>query len=142
MVFFARTRMNMSEELDDKRADILRKAFESEEIGEIEEAIRLFKIAAKLGSNDARSKLGTIFDDVLDPSKPKRAVYWYKLGVRGGDSACAWNLAMHYAGLGRKKGYLFWLLKAESMGDLDAGKELLTGDWWAKRNSPFGYAQS
>jgi TPR repeat protein len=124
----------MSEIAEDKVIETLRKAFDREAEGEIQEAIRLFKIAAKLGSNDARSKLGTIFDDVLKPPKPDRAVYWYKQGAKNGCSGCAWNLAMHYAGLGRKRGYSYWLLKAQFMGDSDADEELMTGAWWKKRN--------
>ena len=127
--------MNSLEESSDEVIDTLLEAFALEEAGEIDEAILRFKVAAKLGSNKARSKLGTIFDDVLQPPRPERAVYWYKQGVRGGHSACAWNLAMHYAGLGRKRGYLHWLRKARSMGDADADTELLTRKWWKRRNS-------
>ena len=130
----------MLKECDSKVIDLLREAFELEEAGDIAGSIRMFKAAAKQGSNDARSKLGTIFDDVVHPSKPARAVYWYKQGVKGGDAECAWNLAMHYAGLQRKRGYLYWLLKAEAMGDPDAKAELLTGEWWGRRSKSGGKA--
>lgn len=114
---------------------ILREAFDAEANGNLKQSIRLFKRASRLGSNDARSKLGTIFDDIIEPRRPDRAVYWYRRGVHGGDPSCAWNLAMHYAGLGRKRGYLRWLRVAASLGDPDASAELQSNTWWRKRNS-------
>lgn len=113
---------------------ILRRAFDAESDGNIEAAIRLFKQASRLGSNDARSKLGTIYDDVLSRPDPIKAVYWYRRGVAGGDASCAWNLAMHYAGTGRRSSYLYWLRVAAKMGDADAPKEIACGRWWVKRN--------
>lgn len=124
----------MSIALEDRMVNALARAFELEDAGEIEESIRMFKLASKLGSNDARSKLGTIYDDVVKPAKPGRAVYWYKQGVKRGMAACAWNLAMHYAGQGRRRGYLYWLRIAETMGDSDALEELGSGNWWKKTN--------
>jgi len=122
--------------MNDSRLDAtLREAFRAEKDGNIKAAIRLFKAASRLGSTAARSKLGTIYDDVLAEPDPIKAVYWYRRGVAGGDSGCAWNLAMHYAGLGRKRSYLYWLRVAREMGDPDARKELSTGRWWTKRNS-------
>ncbi|GJL90434.1 hypothetical protein [Hyphococcus sp.] len=118
---------------NDLADEFLRKAFDAEEDGQLEEAICLLKKAARLGSNAARSKLGTTYDDVVTPSQPDRAVYWYKQGVKNGYSDCAWNLAMHYAGLGRRRGYLYWLRIANEMGDEDAPEELRTGEWWSKR---------
>jgi TPR repeat protein len=115
--------------------ETLRKAFRAEEDGNLRVAIRLFKAASRLGSTAARSKLGTIFDDVLAKPDPIKAVYWYRRGVAGGDSGCAWNLAMHYAGLGRRRNYLYWLRVARKLGDPDARKELSTERWWKKRNS-------
>jgi TPR repeat protein len=120
---------------DERINEILREAFSAEEAGNLEVAIRLFKRASRLGSNDARSKLGTIYDDVVKRPNPDRAVYWYRRGVKGGESSCAWNLAMHYAGLGRRRGYLHWLRVATAMGDPDAATELASNHWWKKRNT-------
>ena len=117
---------------------LLRQAFDAEAKGDIGEAILLFKEASRLGSNDARSKLGTIYDDVLEPRDTSKAVYWYKRGVMGGDSGCAWNMAMHYAGIGRRRWYLYWLKVADTMGDPDAGTELVSNEWWRKRNPAQG----
>lgn len=114
---------------------ILRDAFDAEAAGDLATAITLFKRAARYGSNDARSMLGTIYDDVLKPPSPSKALYWYKLGVRGGEAHCAWNLAMHYAGMGRRRGYLYWLRIAAEMGDAHAPQELADNAWWEKRNS-------
>lgn len=122
-----------NEQSNDQAVEFLRKAFDAEEAGQLEEAICLLKKAARLGSNAARSKLGTTYDDVIKPAKPERAVYWYKQGVKNGYSDCAWNLAMHYAGLGKKRGYLYWLRIANEMGDEDAAEEIQTREWWLKR---------
>lgn len=116
--------------------DILCKAFDLESNGDIASSINLFKRASRMGSNDARSKLGTIYDDVIRNPNRRQAIYWYRKGVEGGDSGCAWNLAMHYACLGRKRGYLHWLRVAEAMGDQDAASEIHSNKWWKKQNKP------
>jgi TPR repeat protein len=113
--------------------DILREAFEAELSQNLDMAIKLFKRAARNGSNEARSKLGTIFDDILKPPNYSKAIYWYKKAVKGGDPTSAWNLAMHYAGLRRRRGYLYWLRIASKMGDHDAQMEFTTEHWWRKR---------
>ena len=119
----------------DELDQILRDAFDVWEAGNLKDAVRLYKRAARQGSNAARSNLGTIFDDVFVPSNPAKAVYWYKQGVQNGYGNCAWNLAMHYAGLGRRRGYLYWLRVADEMGEEDASAELADGYWWTKRNA-------
>ena len=53
---------------------VLRDAFEAESSGNLVEAIRFFKRAARNGSNDARSKLGTIYDDTTEVTNPSRAI--------------------------------------------------------------------
>lgn len=117
---------------------VLRDAFEAEESGDLATAIQLFKRAARCGSNDARSKLGTIYSNVLTPPELSKAVYWYKSAVKNGDASCAWNLAMHYSKIGRRKGYLYWLKIADEMGDFDAPAELADNAWWNKLNSKLG----
>ena len=119
----------------DELDQILRDAFDAWEAGDLKDAVRLYKRAARQGSNDARCNLGNIFDDEIAPSSPSKAVYWYKLGVRDGCESCAWNLAMHYAGLGRRRGYLYWLRSADEMGHENAAAELADGYWWTKRNA-------
>jgi len=114
---------------------ILRDAFDAEESDDLVAAIRLFKRAARHGSNVACSKLGTIYDDVLTPPNPFKAIYWYKRAVKGHHPNGAWNLAMHYAGLGRRRGYLYWLRIAAKMGDADASVELTDNVWWEKRRA-------
>ena len=127
--------MSNSSNLESRIYESLIKGFDFEESGEIEKSIEAFTIAAKLGSIDALSKLGTIMDDVLKPPQPKQAVYWYKRAVRAGSSSCAWNLAMHYNGLGDRRWYLYWLRVAARMREADAIEELKTGKWWSKRNA-------
>ena len=106
----------------------------AEKHGEISDAIAAFEKAAIMGSIYARNRLGTIFSDVIKPHQPSRAVYWYKAGVRLGDCSSAWDLAMHYSGLGNKRWYRHWLTVAKRMGEIDAAEELKTGKWWRKHN--------
>jgi TPR repeat protein len=109
-------------------------AVAAENEGNISLAIAEFERAAIGGSTYARGKLGTIFDEVVDPPQHDKAVYWYKAGVRLGDSSCAWDLAMHYSLLGKKRWYLHWLRVAESMGEPGGSEEILTERWWKKHN--------
>ncbi len=124
--------MILTSKREDLIYDSLVKGFEHEKAGELEDAITTFTIAARLGSADARSMLGTIFDDRITPSQPKLAVYWYKKGVEVGNESCAWNLAMHYKGLKQKRWYLYWLNVAKAMGHPNADHELDTNEWWMK----------
>jgi TPR repeat protein len=117
----------------DARDEMLRIAFAAEAAGDVTTAIRLFKQASRRGSTDARSKLGTIFGDLVNPPQHRKVVYWYKRGVADGDSTCAWNLAMHFAGIGRMREYLRWLKIAVEMGDPDAALEIKSMHWWKKR---------
>lgn len=111
------------------------RGFDLEEAGDINSAVLAYKTAAKYGATDAMSRLGNIFDNIMSGDHASKAVYWYKKGVRGGDASCAWNLAMHYAGLGRRRGYLHWLRIAMQMGDVDAISEINDGKWWKKRQN-------
>ncbi len=107
----------------------------AEQKGDIPLAIYYLKNAIKKGSNIARGEISRIYDDVIEPSNPERAVYWSKQALKHGDIDAAWNLAMHYAGLGRKRGYLYWLNISNNLGDADASKELITREWWTKRRT-------
>lgn len=127
--------MEKQSSIEQKIYGHLSSAFKLEEDGDIAGAIDEFKAAAELGSADAQSKLGTIFDDIVKPARPKEAVYWYKKAVRAGDGSCAWNLAMHYKEHANRRRYLYWLRVAERMGDPDSKKELETREWWNKRNA-------
>ena len=106
----------------------------AEENGNIPEAIRYFEKAAAKGSDYAWSKLGTIFDLVVNPPQHDKAVRWYKFGVRRGDSSSAWDLAMHYSALGKNRWYRHWLRVAERMGEPGASEELEKEEWWKKHN--------
>ena len=110
-------------------------ALNAEQSGDVLNATRLYKRVARSISNIARSKLGTIFSNEMNPPEVSKAIYWYKSAVRNGDASCAWNLAMQYAKMGRKRGYLHWLKIAEEMGDEDAPAELANNKWWNKNNS-------
>lgn len=95
-----------------------------EDKGKISQAIRIYKISAKLGNTAAMSNLGNLLDDKLKVRRPKEAVYWYKRAVRRGHELAAWNLAMHYRNLGKRRWYVHWLKVAARMGDKEATAEL------------------
>lgn len=121
---------------EDYRATInYNRGFDLQEKGDLIGAISAYKIAAKYGATDAMSRLGTIFDDVMNGEHASKAVFWYKKGVQNGDASCAWNLSMHYAGLGRRRGYLHWLRVATKMGDPNAKLEQSDQKWWKKRTA-------
>lgn len=109
------------------------RGFDLQQCGDIDGAVSAYKIAARYGATDAMSRLGTIFGDMTNGDNASKAVFWYKKGVRNGDASCAWNLAMHYAGLGRRRGYLHWLRIAAKMGNKNAILEIDDERWWKKR---------
>lgn len=116
---------------------MMRDAVSAEYSGDVSTATRLYKRAARTLSNIARSQLGTIYSNEMNPPEVSKAIYWYKSAVKNGDASCAWNLAMQYAKMGRKRGYLYWLAVAEEMGDEDAPVEIADNAWWNKNNSKF-----
>ncbi|MFT4090810.1 MAG: hypothetical protein QM645_08765 [Asticcacaulis sp.] len=91
--------------------------------------------AAKLGSSDAMSLIGTIYDDKESFKNNRKAIYWYKRGVESGNSSCAWNLAMRSARKRRLSNYLHWLDVAKQLGDQDAETELKRREWWQLFNA-------
>jgi TPR repeat protein len=127
-----------SAQMDTQAAyQMMQDAVKAEYSGDVSTAIRLYKRVARSISNIARSELGTIYSNEMNPPEVSKAIYWYKSAVRNGDDSCAWNLAMQYAKMGRKRGYLYWLKIAEEMGDEDAPAELANNNWWNKNNSEF-----
>ncbi len=131
-ILWGRSIMKISNKREDAIYESLVRGFELEKISDWDGAVAAFTIAAKLGSTDAKSMLGTIFDDRIVPARPREAVYWYKKGVEAGDENCAWNLAMHYKGLKQKRWYAYWLNVAKTMGYPEATHEIVTNNWWVK----------
>jgi len=93
---------------------------ELEEAGRIHEAIRVYTAAARLGDEIAQNNLATLLDDRAIPRRPAEAVYWYKRAVRAGSAEAAWNLAMHYRNLGKRRWQIHWLRVAARLGEPDA----------------------
>lgn len=116
---------------------MMQDAVKAEYSGDVSTASRLYKRVVRSISNVARAELGAIYSDDMKPPEISKAIYWYKSAVKNGDAECAWNLAMQYAKMGRRRGYLHWLAIAEEMGDEDAPVELADNFWWNKNNSKF-----
>jgi len=64
----------------------------AEENGNIPEAIRYFEKAAAKGSDYAWSKLGTIFDLVVNPPQHDKAVRWLRVAERMGEPGASEEL--------------------------------------------------
>lgn len=62
-----------------------------------EEALRLYKQAAKLGCSEAYRKIGDMYkwDEGVNEDK-KQALYYYQLGAQNGDGACWGEMAICY----------------------------------------------
>lgn len=103
---------------------VFTQAFDAQEKGDVETAIRLYKRASRMGSTSAQLNLGNIYDDVLIPAQPLKAVQMYRKAVKLGDPGGAWNLAIYYKKLGKKRWHRYWLRRAASMGEEDAISEL------------------
>jgi TPR repeat protein len=79
-------------------------------------ALRLFKLAARMGSPEAQVNLANLYDDGSSQSDAfARARYWYKRAWRSGLAEGAYNLAISYRQRGFTAAYDRWLLRA---GDL------------------------
>ena len=99
-------------------------AFYAQEKGDLDTAISLYKQASRLGFAPAQTNLGNIYDDVLDPPQPKKAVEMYRRAVKLGSRAGASCLAAHYKNLGKARWHHYWLARAAEMGEEDASREL------------------
>lgn len=95
------------------------RAFDLEEQGRFEEAIRMYRRAAKKGLRSVYLNIADIYDE-MDPPQPREAVRWYKRAVACKDANAAWNLAVHYRLRENKPWYLYWLRRAVAMGNHDA----------------------
>jgi len=100
------------------------KGSDLEDEGKIYRAIKAYASAARMGHVCAMSNLGNLLDDKIKPPRPKEAVYWYKRAIRLKHSVAAWNLAMHYRNVGKRRWYIHWLQVAAKMGDPEAKAEL------------------
>jgi TPR repeat protein len=110
----------------------IQNAVKLEADGDFGSAVDQLRRAARLQSTYAQTTLATMLDDKVNPARREEAVYWYKRAVRAGDASAAWDLAMHYANLGRRRWYLYWLHVAAKMGEPDAQREIEDGKWWSR----------
>ena len=115
--------------------DVFSEAFYAQEEGDLEKAISLYKKASRRGFAPAQTNLGNIYDDVLNPAQPRKAVEMYRRAVRLGSPAGASCLAAHYRNLGKSRWYRYWLRKAAEMGEEDAMIEMATLDDSRSRSS-------
>lgn len=93
------------------------KAHEAEERGHLDTALRLFEQLARRGDGIAQNRLARLYDNLVQPRQPQKAIYWDIRAYRAGINSAAWNLAMHYVPRGNMRWYRFWMEKAEAMGN-------------------------
>ena len=96
------------------------------EAGDYAGAIAAYEFAAKKNHSCAQVNLATLLDDNACPPDPEGAVYWYCKAVDNGESAAAYNLAIHYEKLGNLDLAAKWFKQASEMGDTDALERLST----------------
>jgi TPR repeat protein len=94
------------------------------EAGDYPGAIAAYEFAARRNHSCAQVNLGTLLDDNACPPDPEGAVYWYRKAVDNGESAAAYNLAIHYEKLGNPDLAMEWMKQAAAMGDSDAVEKL------------------
>jgi TPR repeat protein len=114
----------MSDKTYDRGLEIFTAASEAEDLGDNDKAIRLYRLAARLGFSPALINLGNWYDDKAIPRAPKEAVKLYKRAVSLGDEVAAYSLAIHYRNLKNKRWYLYWLKRSAQMGYEEAVIEL------------------
>lgn len=106
--------------MENQANELWNRASDLEDSGKLDEAIKLYEMAASAGSVDAMVNLANILDDKLNPAKPDEAVDLYKRAVQHGSSTAAWNLHRHYFRIGHKDHSDYWLRIAAELGDEDA----------------------
>lgn len=94
------------------------------EAGDYPGAIAAYEFAAERNHSSAQVNLGTLLDDNACPPEPERAVFWYCKAVENGESAAAYNLAIHYEKCANAELATTWLERAAEMGDPDALERL------------------
>lgn len=114
----------MNKESDKDPLKVFSEAFHAQEEGNLDKAISLYKQASRMGFAPAQTNLGNIYDDVLDPAQPRKAVELYRKAVKLGSRAGASCLAAHYRNLGNNRWHFYWLRRAAEMGEEDAINEL------------------
>lgn len=100
------------------------------EAGDYAGATAAYEFAAKRNHSCAQVNLATLLDDNTFPADPQGAVYWYSQAADNGESAAAYNLAIHYEKLGDASSAKNWMKRAAEMGDSDAL------EWLAGEQSP------
>jgi TPR repeat protein len=104
--------------------EITLRAIDLHEAGRFDEAVAMYMPAAKAGHVVAQGNMATLLDDYVCPRRPGEAVFWYKRAHRNGSVTAAWNLAIHYKMVGKRRWYNYWLKVAADGGDEDAQAEL------------------
>ena len=102
--------------------EILEKGCNAFEEGDIPMAVYCFERAARLGNGEAQVNLANIYSDGAEgvEKNSELAVHWYHLAAKKGIPEAAYNLAIHYLRDSEEVKYKKWILKASSMGDVDA----------------------
>ncbi len=98
------------------------------EAGDYPGVIAAYEFAAARNHSCAQVNLATLLDDDACPPDPERAVFWYRKAVDNGESAAAYNLAIHYEKRADAELAIKWMKRAAEMGDSDALEILSSGD--------------
>lgn len=105
--------------------DLLTRADQQWQRGELRSAFHLFLAAAKQGDATAQLDLGYFYDTGTG-IKPNRslALRWYKQAYRQGRGAAASNIGTIFRDEGRLRQALAWFERAAKLGDSDANLEI------------------
>jgi uncharacterized protein len=95
------------------------------EAGERSRSLKLFRRAADMGSIEAQTMLGNIYDEG-DGVKESFATarYWYKRAVVRGCPEAAYNLGISYLNRANTRWAVYWLNIAKTQGDDSAIEKL------------------
>jgi uncharacterized protein len=100
------------------------------ERGDFELAVQHFLAAAQRGNAEAQVNLGNMLDAGEGVAQnADLAAHYYKLAIRKGLPAAAYNLAVSHLHRGNFRWAKYWLRRASGMGDADAAEEIARRGW-------------
>lgn len=104
--------------------------------GRTEDAIVLYRRAARLGHVVAQSNLGVELTQLGSPHR-REGLRWLRTSARNGNGTAAWNLAMEHRLTGLRRAYLYWMRYAARLGNGDAVQVIEEIDRKRARREPW-----